>query len=79
MEKQMKDEYFNEAVELLLEKGKVSIDIIQRHFKIGYPRASRLIDMMEDAGIVSFDEKTYNRKLLITKEQYQSNKKRISN
>jgi S-DNA-T family DNA segregation ATPase FtsK/SpoIIIE len=47
------DPLFNEAVSLILREGKASTSFIQRHLKIGYNRAARIIDLMEKAGIVS--------------------------
>jgi len=46
------DELYNEAVELVQQRNKASISMLQRHFRIGYTRAARLIDVMEAEGIV---------------------------
>ena len=47
------DELYNEAVEFVVETRRASISSIQRKFRIGYNRAARLIETMEENGIVS--------------------------
>ncbi|MCB9438342.1 MAG: hypothetical protein H6673_15305 [Anaerolineales bacterium] len=46
------DELYDEAVELVAQRRKASISMLQRHFRIGYTRAARLIDIMEEHGVV---------------------------
>lgn len=46
------DEFYDEAVRLVKESGRASVSYLQRRFKIGYTRAARLMDRMEDEGIV---------------------------
>ncbi|MGF1506311.1 MAG: DNA translocase FtsK [Anaerolineae bacterium] len=46
------DDLFDEAVELVQDMGKASISLLQRHLRIGYTRAARLIDMMEERDII---------------------------
>ncbi|MDQ6979587.1 MAG: DNA translocase FtsK 4TM domain-containing protein [Mariprofundaceae bacterium] len=48
-----KDEKYNEAAALVIEKGQCSVSMVQRHLRIGYNRASRIVDHMERDGIVS--------------------------
>ena len=47
------DDLYNEAVELVIETRRASISSVQRKFRIGYNRAARLIEAMEENGIVS--------------------------
>jgi S-DNA-T family DNA segregation ATPase FtsK/SpoIIIE len=64
------DEFFHEAVMFLLEKGKASTSMLQRQFRIGYNRASRLMEELEDRGIVGPEDGVKPRKILITREEY---------
>ncbi|KNZ69336.1 cell division protein FtsK [Thermincola ferriacetica] len=65
------DELFIDAVKVLLESGQASISMLQRRLRIGYARAARLIDMMEERGIVGGYEGSKPRNILITMEQFQ--------
>lgn len=47
-----KDDLVEEAIELLSKTGRASTSMLQRRLKIGYPRAARLMDELEDLGIV---------------------------
>ena len=47
------DELYNEAVNIIKSEGKASTSFLQRKLQIGYNRAARIIDMMEEKGIVS--------------------------
>ncbi|MDR2267882.1 MAG: DNA translocase FtsK 4TM domain-containing protein [Holosporaceae bacterium] len=58
------DPMYKEAVTLILREGKVSTSFIQRHLKIGYNRAARIVDMMETAGIVSAANHVGKREIL---------------
>ena len=59
------DELYNEAVGFIMETRKVSASSIQRKFSIGYNRAARIVDSMEDAGLVSAMGKSGKRELLM--------------
>jgi len=65
------DELFPAAVEVVLETGQASVSMLQRRLKLGYSRAARLVDQMEQQGIVGPFEGSKPRQLLITKEQWQ--------
>jgi len=49
---QEKDDLFDEAVKMVLDTKQASVSMVQRKFRIGYTRAARIIDLMEEAGIV---------------------------
>ena len=48
-----KDELYQTAIEIIKTEGKASTSFLQRKLQIGYNRAARIIDMMEEEGIVS--------------------------
>ncbi|MBQ9437612.1 MAG: DNA translocase FtsK, partial [Lachnospiraceae bacterium] len=64
-----RDEFFFQAAELIIDKDKASIGMLQRYFKIGFNRAARLMDQLADARIVGEEEGTKPRKILMTKDQ----------
>ena len=65
------DELLPAAVEVILETGQASVSMLQRRLKLGYARAARIVDEMEEKGIVGPFEGSKPRQLLITKEQWQ--------
>ncbi len=65
------DEMLPAAVDVILETGQASVSMLQRRLKLGYARAARLVDQMEDRGIVGPFEGSKPRQLLITREQWQ--------
>ena len=65
------DEFFSQAVDLILEKEKASVSMLQRQFRIGYNRAARLMDDLERHGIVGPEEGSKPRKVLITKSEWE--------
>ena len=64
------DELLPAAVDVVLETGQASTSMLQRRLKLGYSRASRLIDQMEHRGYIGAFEGSRPRQLLITKEQW---------
>ena len=58
------------AIELAIECGKISTSLIQRRLSLGYGRAAKLIDKMEQLGYVSAPEGQKPREVLITKQMY---------
>ena len=63
------DEFLFDAIEFVVNNGQASASMLQRKFKIGFNRAARLIDDMEERGIVGPSEGSKPRKVLISKEQ----------
>jgi len=66
------DAYFAEAGKFVIEKEKASIGMLQRVFKIGFNRAARIVDQLEDAGVVGAEEGTKPRRILMSMEQFQN-------
>ncbi len=64
------DSMLKPAIELAVESGKISTSLIQRRLQLGYGRAAKLIDRMEEMGIVSPPEGQKPRKVLISKQEY---------
>lgn len=64
------DELLPAAVDVILEMGQASVSILQRKLKLGYARAARIVDEMEDRGIVGAFQGSKPREILITKEQW---------
>lgn len=65
------DELLPSAVDVVLETGQASVSMLQRRLKLGYSRAARLVDQMEQRGIVGPFEGSKPRQLLITKDKWQ--------
>ena len=66
------DEYFADAGKFVIEKDKASIGMLQRVFKIGFNRAARIVDQLEEAGVVGAEEGTKPRKVLMSMEQFEN-------
>ncbi len=68
--RELEDKLLPQAVYILIEAGHASISMLQRRLHIGYARAARLIDVMEQRGIVGGYEGSKPRSILMTLEQY---------
>ncbi len=64
------DEMLPQAIEVILDNNQASVSLLQRKLKLGYSRAARIVDQMEERGIVGPSEGSKPRQILITKEQY---------
>jgi len=69
MKKFNRDEIYDEAVRIILESQQASVSILQRRLGLGYTRAARIIDMMEQEGIVGPYQGSKPRDILVDKEQ----------
>ena len=65
------DPLLNEAIELVVETGQASTSFIQRRFKVGYARAGRIIDQMEQRGVISGYQGSKPREVLMSKERWE--------
>jgi len=59
------DPFYDQAVEIVLKNRRASISLVQRHLRIGYNRAARLLEDMEKAGLVSAMQPNGNREILV--------------
>lgn len=66
-----RDAYFVDAGNLIIDKEKASIGMLQRMFKIGFNRAARIMDQLAKAGVVGEEEGTKPRKVLMSKEEFE--------
>ena len=64
------DPMLEEAIKLVVEAGQASTSLLQRRLRLGYARAGRLIDTMEQMGVVGPHEGSKSRKVLITQQQW---------
>ena len=64
------DELLPQAVDVIFETGQASVSMLQRRLKLGYSRAARIVDQMEQMGIVGQFEGSKPRALLVTKDQW---------
>jgi len=68
------DDLLDQAIEAVIDCGQASVSFIQRKFKVGYARAGRIIDQMEERNIISGYEGSKPRRVLITREQWEEMK-----
>jgi S-DNA-T family DNA segregation ATPase FtsK/SpoIIIE len=68
------DEMLPAAVDVILETGQASVSMLQRRLKLGYARAARIVDEMEEKGYVGPFQGSKPRAILITKEQWEMQK-----
>jgi S-DNA-T family DNA segregation ATPase FtsK/SpoIIIE len=66
------DAYFVDAGKFVIDKDKASIGMLQRVFKIGFNRAARIVDQLEEAGVIGAEEGTKPRKILMSLEQFEN-------
>lgn len=66
-----RDVYFTEAGKFVIEKDKGSIGMLQRMFKVGFNRAARIMDQLEEAGVVGPEEGTKPRKILMSLSEFE--------
>ncbi len=69
-ESQERDDLYRQAVRLVLETGRGSVSLLQRHFEVGYTRAARMVDLMAEDGIVGEYKGSVAREVLITIEDW---------
>ena len=68
------DEMLPAAVDVILETNQASVSMLQRRLKLGYARAARIVDEMEEKGIVGPFQGSKPRAILVTKEQWEAMK-----
>lgn len=66
------DEYFEEAGKLIIDKDKASIGMLQRVYRIGFNRAARIMDQLAEVGVVSEEDGTKPRKVLMSKDDFEA-------
>jgi S-DNA-T family DNA segregation ATPase FtsK/SpoIIIE len=67
-----RDELFDEAVRFVVQSGQASTSMLQRRFRIGFSRAGRLVDMMEQDGIVGPADGSKSREILVSADYYET-------
>ncbi len=68
------DEFFEASIDLIMKKGKASTSMLQRQFRIGYNRAARIMEELENRGIIGPEDGSRPRQILMSKFEWQSRK-----
>ncbi|MBO1510353.1 FtsK/SpoIIIE family DNA translocase [Metabacillus bambusae] len=68
---EVQDDLYEEAVQLVVDMQTASVSMLQRRFRVGYTRAARLIDAMEERGVVGPYEGSKPREVLLSKERHE--------
>ena len=71
------DEMLPQAVEVVFDSKQASVSMLQRRLKLGYARAARIMDEMEEKGIVGPNQGSKPREILITREQWEAMKQQL--
>ena len=71
------DQRFLDAVDLAIRSGKISTSLLQRKLSIGYGKAAKYIDAMEDSGVVSEPQGQKPREILITMDEWREKLSRV--
>jgi len=71
------DELMPEAVECVVKAGQASVSMLQRRFRIGYNRAARIVDEMEERGIIGPQDGSRPRQVLLTEEELEKMKEEV--
>ncbi|MFA5109156.1 MAG: DNA translocase FtsK 4TM domain-containing protein [Patescibacteria group bacterium] len=66
------DELFEEAKDIIIKAGKASTSMLQRRLSIGYGRAAKILDMLEEAGIIGPSNGAKPREVMLSREQYEA-------
>ena len=64
------DPFLMDAIQTVIETGQASTSFIQRRFKVGYARAGRIIDQMEERGVISGYQGSKPREVLMTMDRW---------
>lgn len=74
-----KDELFYDAIKIILENGAASTSIVQRNLRIGYNRAARILEQLEESGVISQRDGSKPRKILINEDYLNDKMDKLNN